>query len=217
MSSIAFLASHNFVVIGTRQKTLGINLQGNVFVFFRMHGCDSCAQFEPIFAKLSEIEKRVTCAILDVTQCRDVVMWSRDTSTPITAVPVLILYINGRPHAKFNGTKNISSIQAFITKALQSNPSASTQQPFMPNQQVPQPSQHNIYGGNYTPPRGGGGSYQQGKSYMPEIGTAPSMKGIIKGYAADNNVEDDDDSKLMVPDTVIPYNAPWEAEISEHQ
>ena len=87
----------------------------------------------------------------------------------------------------------------------------------MPNQQAPPPSQHNMYGGGYAPPRGGGGSYQQGKSYMPEIGTAPSMKGVIKGYVADNNVEDEDDSKLMVPDTVIPYNAPWEAEISEQQ
>lgn len=219
MSSITFLTSQHFVVIGTRQKTLGINIQGNVFVFFKMYGCDNCAQFEPVFAQLSKLEGRVTCAILDVTQNRDVVIWSRSTSTPISAVPVLILYVNGRPRAKFNGTKNIPSIQAFITKALQAEPSGPPQQPFMPHQQSP-PGQQNMYGGGYSAPPGshpGGGGAPPGKSYMPEIGSAPSMKGIIKGYATGNNVEEDEDARLIVPDTVIPHNTPWEAEINDSQ
>lgn len=220
MSSITFLNSHNFVVVGTRQKTLGVNLQGNVLVFFKMQGDNNCALFDPVFAQLSRLEGRAVCAILDVTQNRDVVMWSRTTSTPITAVPVLILYIDGRPHAKFNGTKNIPSIQAFITKALQSTSTSASQQPFMPHEKAPSPSQgpSNMYGGGYAPHQGGGGGqggqgFQAGKSYMPEIGTAPSMKGIIKGYVAGSNVEEDEDSRLLVPDTVIPHNTPWEAEI----
>ena len=213
MSSINFLTSHHFVVLGTRQKTLGINVQGNVFVFFKMQGCDSCAQFEPIFAQLSRQEGRVNCAILDVTQNRDVVIWSRNTSTPITAVPVLILYINGRPHAKFNGTKNIPSIQGFITKALQTNPAATSQQQFMPHQPPPQ---HNMYGGNYATAAPGAPA-PSGKSDMPEIGTTPSLKGIIKGYTTGHNVEEDEDSRLAVPDTVIPYNVPWETEFHDGQ
>jgi len=205
------------VVIGTRQKTLGINLQGNVFVFFKMQGCDNCAQFEPIFAQLSKMEGRVNCAILDITKNRDVVVWSRDTNTAITAVPVLILYINGRPHAKFNGTKNIPSIQTFITKALQTNPAGSSSQQFMPqSSHSPHPphppqGQSNMYGGGYGPAQHQYGQ-QDGKFHMPEIGAAPSMKGVIKGYVSGNNVEDDDEARLLVPDTVIPHNTPWEAE-----
>jgi len=218
MSSITFLTSQNFVVLGTRQKSLGINVRGNVFVFFKMHDCDNCAQFEPVFVQLSKQEGRVTCAILDVTQNRDVVMWSRATSTPITAVPVLILYIDGRPHAKFNGTKNIPSIQGFITKALQSSGGAATHQQFMPHQQ------QNMYGvgtgvgmGNGYPAQGIPKGVPGGKSYMPEIGSAPSMKGVIKGYVTGNNVEEDEDTRLIVPDTVIPHNTPWEAESRDEQ
>jgi hypothetical protein len=216
--SISFLNAQNFTVVGSRQKTLGINLPGNVFVFFKMQGCDNCAQFDPIFAALSRSEGRVSCAILDITQNRDVVLWSRNTSTPITAVPVLVLYIDGRPHAKFNGTRNILSIQAFITKALQQKPVGSSQQQFMPHQPPSHQGQSNMYGGGYAGGGNPGGATQSsGKPYMPEIGTAPSMKGIIKGYAAGANVEDEEESRLLLPDTVIPHNAPWEAELHEGQ
>lgn len=212
MSSITFLGSHNFVVIGTRQKALGINIPGNVLVFFKMDRCPNCSQFEPVFAQLPKQETRVNCATLNITQNKDVVIMSRDTSTPITAVPILILYINGQPYARFNGTKNIESIRAFITKALSSNPSGQHQQQFMQT-----PVQQNMYGGSRPPAAQGGPAYNQSKSFMPEIGTAPSMKGIIKGYASGNNVEDDEDSTLFIPDTVIPHNRPWEAEIHEGQ
>lgn len=212
--SIKFLSYADFVTIGTRQKTLGIKLQGNIFIFFKMRGCNNCAEFEPVFAQLAKTENRVACAILDVTDPsnREVVKWSRDTSTPITAVPVLILYVNGRPHAKFHGTKSIPSIQGFITKALQTNTSAPSQS-FMPSVQT------NMYGGGAAPPPNYGGQQEygppqpqggRGKTYTPEIGNAPSLKGVIKGYAAGNNVEDDEDFRLATPDTVIPHNCPWE-------
>jgi thiol-disulfide isomerase/thioredoxin len=209
MSNISFLSSENFVVMGSRQKTLGISIPGNVLVFFKMQRCNNCAEFEPIFASLSKKENRVTHAILDVTDNRDVVISSRDTNTPIAAVPVIILYINGRPHAKFNGTKNIPSIQNFITKALQSNMSASAvpsrQQQFMPSTGGKVRQEVDQMGGN-------------GKAWLPDIGTAPSMKGKIKGdgrsgYAQGANLEEDDEPRLSMPDSVTPYNAPWEAEL----
>jgi hypothetical protein len=205
MSGINFLSAENFVVMGAKQKTLGINVPGNVLVFFKMRGCNNCAEFEPVFSTLARKEKRVTHAVLDVSSNRDVVISSRETNTPITAVPVLILYVNGRPHAKFNGTKNIPSIQSFITTALKAQrPSAPQQQQFMPSQTE----------------RTGGKVRQEaeGKTWVPDIGAAPSMKGIIKGaggrsgYAQGMNVDEDDEYRLAIPDTVIPHNAPWEAE-----
>lgn len=201
MANIAYLTSADFVVMGSKQKTLGINARGNVLVYFKMNRDPNCEEFDPIFSKLTYQEQRVTHAVLDVTQHREVVQTSRDTTTPITAVPVLILYMNGRPLAKFSGNKNIPSIQGFITKALQASMQTQAQpsQTFMPQQA---PSQ----------------SSRGGKTYAPDIGAAPSMKGIIKGagrggYANGNNVEDDDEPRLMIPDNVIPHNAPWEAEM----
>jgi len=209
--SINFLSAENFVVMGTKQKILGINAPGNVLVFFKMQKDNNCAEFEPVFASLARKEKRVSFAVLNISENREVVISSRETNTPITAVPVIILYINGRPHAKFNGTKNIPSIQNFITKALQVNMSTSapaSRQQFMPS--VPSGGRvrqevDSHQGGN-------------GKAWVPDIGAAPSMKGIIKGaggrsgYAQGMNVEDEDEPRLMIPDTVIPHNAPWEAD-----
>lgn len=200
------LNSDNFVVLGTRTKTLGINVSGNVLVFFKMNTCPNCAAFEPIFVSLSHQENRVTHAVIDVGQYRDVAMTSKNTSTPITAVPCLILYIDGRPHSRIPGAKNVNAVRDFITKSLQAKPKAAQQQ-FMPTQN---------YGGNSAV------KMQQvpssSKSYVPDIGNAPSMKGIIKGtrggYSGGNNIEDEDEPRLQIPDDVTPYNCPWNADLN---
>ncbi len=206
---------------------MGINLEGSVLVFFKMNGDVNCNQFEPIFAKLSRQDTRVAYAILDVSQYKSVVMWSRETSTHITAVPMLILYVNGRPHAKFNGTKNTESIQNFITKALQATggSAAAPQQQFMaPSYAGAGGVRQNTAASSSMAPqqRGRGQNPAAGKMWVPDIGKAPSMKGIIKGgggggYAMGNNVENDDEPKLLMPDGMIPHNAPWEAEINEFE
>lgn len=213
MSRISVLNGSNFMILGTRQKSLGINIQGSVLVLFKMQNDPNCAAFEPVFSKLASQENRVMFAILDLAHNRDVAKWSMETSTQIRAVPLLILYINGKPHAKFNGAQNVSSVQGFITKALGAamgtpasvhSQTSGVPSSFMPSQ--------NMYGGqNY--------SQQQKKSWEPDIGKAPSLKGIIKGGVpkgfAGNGYEEEDEPRLLIPDTVIPHNTPWEAELQE--
>lgn len=237
MSSISFLDSSNFVLIGNQNKSLGVNISGPLLVFFKMPSSPPCQEFEPTFAKLSGTDKRVSYGVIDVQRHKDVVLWSRNTSTPITGVPILILYLNGKPHAKFNGTKNIPSLQNFISQALQTVSAPSGQKSFMPSGTG---RGDNMYGGGAPPPMdpryqmaGSQGQYPGGASppggtpspgkNMPEIGRAPSMKGVLKGagppagYSVGGNyVEDDDNPRLMVPDSVTPWNAPWEAELQQN-
>ncbi len=211
--SIPFLSSENFVVMGRQNKVLGINVPGNVLVFFKIQGDPNCTDFEPVFVQLSHKEDRVTYATLDVKQNREVIKSSRETTTAIETVPLLILYINGRPHAKFSGTKNVPSIRNFITKALQTN---------MSNTSAPR--QQFMSGNAGGVPTGGGRGIQtSAKSYIPDIGTAPSMKGVIKGagksggstgYISGMNVEEEEEPRLLIPDSVIPHNTPWEAEFN---
>jgi thiol-disulfide isomerase/thioredoxin len=204
------LNSENFLLLGTRTKTLGINIPGNVLVFFKMSSCPNCAAFEPIFVNLSHQENRVTHAVIDVGQYRDVAMTSKNTSTPITAVPCLILYIDGRPHSKIAGGKNVAAVRDFITKSLQAKPKAAQQQ-FMPSQ--------NYGGANSAVKMQPGGGGKTNKSYLPELGMAPSMKGIIKGgrggYAGGNNADDDDEPVLQIPEDIVPYNVPWYRDLGE--
>lgn len=188
-----------------------------------MQSCPNCKEFEPIFARLASTEKRVSHAVLDVSDNRDVVLSSRETNTPIAAVPVIILYVNGRPHAKFSGTKNIPSIQNFVTKALQVRDTGAgpqRQQQFMPSTATKGGGKVRHHGD----PHGDQHGVPGGKAWVPEIGAAPSMKGIIKGaggrsggYANGMNVEEDDEPRLMIPDNVIPHNSPWDAEFISHE
>jgi hypothetical protein len=208
--SVVTLSHQNFSVVGTHQKTLCTNLRNVALIFFKMDGCDNCAQFSPIFFKLAKTDNRVSYAILNITQNKDVVIWSRQTSTPINTVPTLILYINGKPHARFNGTKNIPSLQSFITQALATPSGAAPMPAAAPQQQfMAAPPPQNIYGGQ--PP-------QNKQMYMPDIGPSPSMKNMIKGGTGvypggAGYVEAEDENLLLAPDTVVPWNKPWETEM----
>jgi len=222
------------MIMGRQQKNLHINLPGNVFVFFKMTTCNECPKFIPIFEQLAAKDRRVNYAIVNVEEYRDIVVMSRQSTTPIHSVPTLILYASGRPHAKFTGNKNFQSLQKFISDALASIPQNPQSQQFMPHPQT----QQNMYGGGYSgapqgapDPRGQMGplqgqagfnpqnTQQNAKGYYsPEIGNSPSLSSVIKGgsgpggYAYVNQVQEEDDNKLMVPDAVIPYNTPWESE-----
>jgi hypothetical protein len=237
MSSIAFLAATDFDLKGSQNKYLRLKLGGPVLVFFKMNSneSDPCRQFEPIFVQLSKTDPRISYGVLDISLHPNVVYMSRTSSTPITAVPVLILYINGVPHSKFSGNKNLPSLKNFITQALQMIPTAPGLGQGHPGSQSqggnmygggPEPSQqrYQMATGPGLPP----GPAGRGAKNMPEIGKAPSMKGILKGqggapprqgggYSAGGSyVEDDDDARLMVPDTVTPWNAPWESELQQN-
>ena len=231
--SIHQLTPQNFSVSNRGQKRyLNINLPGPVLVFFKTERCDGCKAFKSVFYQIAREEKRINYAIADVTS-REIVEMSRQTTTSITAVPFLLLFINGGPHAKYNGKKNIASVKSFINKALQHVPPQSMMtQDFMPSNS----SMHRGNGGNYPPPPGiydnqqppnaprqGHAGYNkqnmpgsQRPNNMPEISNDLNIHGGVKGGGGPsaqqylNDVEDDDDDKFLMPSQVTPYNAPWE-------
>ena len=236
MSKIQVLSSGNFIVSGRQRKTMGLNMGGVVLVYFKSTGSQPCANFEPIFHQLASKDGRIMCAICDVAQYKDIIQMSRDTTTPIQTVPLLILYINGRPHAKFTGQKTLESVQKFISDALANNSQAPPQTmssvhppQFVADRRAPQyppvqsssapyaggGSQQNMYGGYNNPPPQA--QPAKGKIWEPEIGHAPSMKNVLKSggshYARINNdPADDDEEKMLMPEGIIPHNKPWEAD-----
>jgi hypothetical protein len=117
---------------------------------------------------------------------------------------MLILYVDGMPRAKFNGAKNVQSLQGHITNAL-SGKNARAQ----PSYQPQQPGE-NMYGP----------SQHTGNAYIPEqLGPEPSLKGAIRAQPPRGfqnsfaGVEEDGEPRLLVPGEVTPYNTPWETEI----
>jgi len=221
--SVAQLYPGNFKLVGRQRKTMNISLSGNVLVLFVMPECKGCQAVEPIFRQLANIEHRVAYAICNLGNARDVISMSHQTKTQIQKVPCIILYVDGRPHARFKGEKNIPALRSFCSRALAAAPPAQ-QQDFVQQQ-------GNMYGG------GGQGGYsqqppvsqmppqyqrqQQGqgqgkdKFWMPELGKTPTMTGALRNagsntqYAYLGTVDDEDEDKLLVPNQVIPHNEPW--------
>ncbi len=193
--SVYTLTSEHFSIQGSKQKILRVNLPGAYLIFFSMYGDGNCLQFEPIFSQLSTIERRVKFAIIDIKQYRDVTIMSKETNLPITSVPMLAIYVDGIPKAKFNGSRNVQSIQGFITKVFQSSPP--------PQQFSSGPPPPNIYGGHPDHSHPG----KSGRHHAPEI-SPPSMKGALKGGHT-GMVEQEEDLVLQTPDDIVPHNTPW--------
>jgi thiol-disulfide isomerase/thioredoxin len=221
--SIVQLYPGNFKLVGRQRKTMNITIPGNVLVLYVMQNCPGCKAVDPIFRQLANTEPRVKYAICDLTNAREIITMSHQTKTQIQKVPCLILYVNGRPHARFKGDKNIPALRSFCSNALAAAP-RQQQQEFV--------QQGNIYGGggnqgySQQPPvaqipsqyrqpnQGQQGQQGKDKFWMPELGKTPTMTGALRGgggtqYAYLGTVDDEDEEKLLVPDQVIPHNEPW--------
>lgn len=236
---VSILTSQNFsVMAGKNSKVLKISVPGNVLVFFKSTVCPGCNEVEPIFMALAAKDHRVSYCIVNLDDYRDLILMARETSTPIQAVPMLMLYCNQFPKAKFTGAKNLVSIQSFLTKALQSTVASSNGPVSQTAAMTPMstPTQFMQPQGNLPPQVGPGmsGYYMpngaaappQGRVYQPDFasGGGPSInmpRGQSRGVnqlqhsmnaAQLGGVEDEDDSNLLMPGTVIPHNTPWEVD-----
>jgi hypothetical protein len=203
---------------------MNITLPGSVLVLYVMQNCAGCKAVDPIFRQLANTEPRVKYAICDLTNAREIITMSHQTKTQLQKVPCLILYINGRPHARFKGDKNIPSLRNFCSNALAAAP-RQQQQEFVQqggnmygggqgySQQPPvsqMPSQY-----RQQPNQAQQGQQGKDKFWMPELGKTPTMTGALRGggggtqYAYLGTVDDEDEDKLLVPNQVIPHNEPW--------
>lgn len=200
MSRVVGLSSSDFSIIGNKVKTLIINLSGNILVLYKQND-EISRQFDPVFSKLASMENRVNFAFIDVSTPggREVVGKSRATTTPIQGTPTLILYLNGRPHTRFNGSRTIESIREFITKSFQQ--ASSTPEPVAPPQQFMPTQQANMYGAVRGP---------TANIHTPTV-DQPNLRGKIKNNFLPS-VEVEEELRLEIPDDVVPYNMPWEAD-----
>lgn len=114
--SVQYLSDQHFSNAGGR--ALRCNLPGITFVMFKTDTCDHCNQLLPIFQQLARQDMRITWAVVDVSRYRNIVTMSKMSSTPIRAVPMMILYVDGRPHANYKGKRHPQAIMGFLDKIL---------------------------------------------------------------------------------------------------
>lgn len=180
-----------------------LNIPGNVLVLFRAQ-CANSSQFQPVFYSLVNSDSRIQYAEVDITYNRKITEMSRESSTPITAVPLLILYDNNRPYSKFNGTKNLQSIRNFINASLQSMMSSQSGYPGG----APTGSNSFYSSAGST----SGASYPQRQAPPPQApyGGGPPEPDSHVDFE-ERRSRNTDEPSIYIPEEYIPHNTPWVA------
>lgn len=119
MNSLTFLSDKDFSIQqGKRGNVLCNNLPGVSLVLFFSKQCPHCGNVFPIFKELSQSLGGCQFALLNVSNYFMVARMSQSTIAPITHVPFIVLYVNGRPFMKYNGAKTYEDIYTFVTEIL---------------------------------------------------------------------------------------------------
>jgi len=120
MSGLLFLDSEDFhITKGTKGNIMCHNIPGFTLVLFYSTQCTYCKTLIPIFKKLPGTIGGCQFGMINVTTNKKCVSLSRETITPITYVPYIILYINGRPFMCYKGPHDIKEIHRFIVEVSQ--------------------------------------------------------------------------------------------------
>jgi thiol-disulfide isomerase/thioredoxin len=115
MSGLLFLTADDFTVEnGTKGKILCNPIPSFSLVLFYSTQCTHCKTLVPIFKNLPGSIGGCQFGLLNVGTNMKVVQKSKGTVTEIQYVPLIILYINGKPFMRYAGKYNKSEIIQFV-------------------------------------------------------------------------------------------------------
>lgn len=115
MNGIHFLRSEDFRLVNSNgQQLMYTNIPGFSLVLFYTPNCPHCKTIRPIFHSLPGKIGGCHIGIIDVLANKKCVFMSRQTVAPISVVPYVILYINGRPYMRYKGPAEDSKIIEFV-------------------------------------------------------------------------------------------------------
>jgi thiol-disulfide isomerase/thioredoxin len=117
MTSILFLSTDDFYTASDPSNntvSLCHSIQGFSLLLFYSNHCVHCQDVIPIFRKLPELVRGCQIGLVNVSTNRRLIEITRQTTSPINYVPLIILYINGRPYMKYDGEKTDRAISTFV-------------------------------------------------------------------------------------------------------
>lgn len=119
MNSLIFLSEQDFSVQqGKKGQVLCNNLSGVTLLLFYSKQCPHCGDVFSEFNSLPKMIPGCQFALLNISTHPNVAYMSQKTIAPITHVPFIILYVNGRPFMKYNGEKTADAIGKFVYEVL---------------------------------------------------------------------------------------------------
>jgi len=116
-SGILFLTADDFEITkGTKGYMLTNFIKDFSLVLFYSPQCPYSQQLLPIFKKLPSSFGGCQFGILNVSSAsnKKIIELSKNTITPITYVPLIILYVKSKPLLLYEGPADIEEIKRFI-------------------------------------------------------------------------------------------------------
>lgn len=118
MSSLIFLSSDDFIVQqGERGPIMCTDMTGISIILFYSNQCVYCQQMIPMYKRLPGMINGCHFAMVNLSVNSRVVQMAKTTIAPIQYVPMIVLYVNGKPFMKYNGPNNAESICQFVIEA----------------------------------------------------------------------------------------------------
>lgn len=114
---IYFFNNDDFIV---RQNMKGKLLtfteeyKGLYLVLFYSRECKYCDQLMTEFKQLPQSIMGCRFVMVNINQNPEIVEKSKQTISPISYVPDLILYVNGLPYIRYDGPNEVNEIKRFI-------------------------------------------------------------------------------------------------------
>ncbi len=122
MSGLLFLTRQDFKLTkGTKGRLLSHSIPGFSLILFYSIQCDHCNKLIPIFKSLPGTIGGCVFGMVNVgtSKDREIVSMSNSTITPITYVPYIILYVNGKPFMQYNGPHIKEEIRRFVLEVAE--------------------------------------------------------------------------------------------------
>lgn len=115
MSALLFLTSDDFnIQKGNKGNVLCHTIPGFSLILFYSTQCAHCQKLIPNFKKLPGTVGGCQFGMINVSTNKKCIMMAKETITPITYVPYIILYHNFRPWIRYNGPNDVNEIRRFI-------------------------------------------------------------------------------------------------------
>lgn len=115
MSGLLFLQTEDFSIQkGVKGPILCHSIRGLSLVLFYSTNCQYSRNLIPIFKKMPGQLGGCQFGMINVSSEKQIIGMSKSTISEIKYVPLMILYVAGKPFVRYDGPHNESEIKRFI-------------------------------------------------------------------------------------------------------
>lgn len=115
MSGLLFLQACDFSVqTGQKGDIVCNNIRGISLILMYSIKCQYCQNLIPIFKRLPGSIGGCQFGMINVSTETDIIAMSRNSISPIKYVPLIILYVNGKPFIRYDGPHTEKDIRSFL-------------------------------------------------------------------------------------------------------